>query len=282
MTPTLGPDATGLGWVYQYALEDTTGQLDLAELRSLQDWYLRYALTAVPGVAEVATVGGFEKQYQVDIDPAQAARATASPITRVMSAIQNANSDVGAMVMELSEREYMVRGLGYLKSIGDIENVVVGATASGHADPGRRAGPGERRARRCGAASPTSTAAATRWAGSSSCASARTRSTTIDAREGEARGGRSRVCRRAWWCAPVYDRSDLIERAIDTLRGQAGRGVHHRRARLRRLPAPRPLGARRHPHAADRHPHGVHRACAASASAPTSCRSAASPSPSAR
>ena len=130
VTPTLGPDATGLGWVYQYALEDTTGQLDLAELRSVQDWYLRYALTAVPGVSEVASVGGFEKQYQVDLDPARLL-AYGIPVTQVMGAIQNANDDVGAMVMELSEREYMVRGLGYLKSLADIENVVVGATASG-------------------------------------------------------------------------------------------------------------------------------------------------------
>jgi Cu(I)/Ag(I) efflux system membrane protein CusA/SilA len=130
VNPTLGPDATGLGWVYQYAIEDTTGRLSLAELRSLQDWYLRYALTAVPGVSEVASIGGFEKQYQVDIDPAKLL-AYRIPVTQVMSAIQNANSDVGAMVMELSEREYMVRGLGYLESIGDIETVVVGATASG-------------------------------------------------------------------------------------------------------------------------------------------------------
>src|SRR6186997_1257180 len=120
VTPTLGPDATGLGWVYQYALEDTTGRLDLAELRGVQDWYLRYALTAVPGVAEVASVGGFEKQYQVDIDPARLL-AYGISVTRVMNAIQSANNDVGAMTMELSEREYMVRGLGYLKSIGDIE-----------------------------------------------------------------------------------------------------------------------------------------------------------------
>ncbi len=130
VSPTLGPDATGLGWVYQYALEDTSGRLDLAGLRSVQDWYLRYVLTAVPGVAEVASVGGFEKQYQVDLDPAKLL-AYGVPITRVMSAIQSANSDVGAMVMELSEREYMVRGLGYLTGIGDIENVVVSVSASG-------------------------------------------------------------------------------------------------------------------------------------------------------
>ena len=130
VTPSLGPDATGLGWIYQYALEDTTGRLNLAELRGVQDWYLRYALTAVPGVAEVASVGGFEKQYQIDIDPARLL-AFGIPITRVMTALQSANSDVGAMVMELSEREYMVRGLGYLHGIADIEQVVVGTTASG-------------------------------------------------------------------------------------------------------------------------------------------------------
>src|SRR5215212_1141838 len=132
VTPMLGPDATGLGWVFQYALVDTTGRLNLAELRGIQDWHLRYALTAVPGVAEVATVGGFEKQYQVDVDPAKLLAYGVS-ISQVMSAIQAANNDVGAMVMELSDREYMVRGLGYLKSIGDIENVVVGATAGGTA-----------------------------------------------------------------------------------------------------------------------------------------------------
>jgi Cu(I)/Ag(I) efflux system membrane protein CusA/SilA len=130
VTPSLGPDATGLGWVYQYAIEDTTGRLDLAQLRAIQDWQLRYALTAVPGVAEVASVGGFEKQYQVDLDPARL-QAYGVSIGRVMDAIRNANSDVGAMVIELAEREYMIRGLGYLKSLGDIENVVVSATASG-------------------------------------------------------------------------------------------------------------------------------------------------------
>ena len=130
VTPTLGPDATGLGWIYQYAIEDTTGRMTLAELRSIQDWHLRYALTAVPGVSEVATIGGFEKQYQVDIDPAKLL-AYRIPVTRVMQAIQSANNDVGAMVVELSEREHMVRGLGYLEGISDIENVVVGATATG-------------------------------------------------------------------------------------------------------------------------------------------------------
>ena len=130
VTPVLGPDATGLGWIFQYALIDTSGRLNLAELRAIQDWNLRYVLTSVPGVSEVATIGGFEKQYQVDVDPAKLLAHGVS-ITQVIRAIQNANNDVGAMVIELSEREYMVRGLGYLESIGDIENVVIGATAGG-------------------------------------------------------------------------------------------------------------------------------------------------------
>lgn len=130
VTPTLGPDATGLGWIFQYAIQDTTGRMTLAELRALQDWHIRYTLTAVPGVSEVATIGGFEKQYQVDLDPAKLL-AYGIPVTRAMQAIQAANSDAGAMVIELSEREHMVRGLGYLKSISDIENVVVSATSTG-------------------------------------------------------------------------------------------------------------------------------------------------------
>ncbi|MDZ4673834.1 MAG: CusA/CzcA family heavy metal efflux RND transporter [Gemmatimonadota bacterium] len=130
VAPSLGPDATGLGWVYQYALEDTTGRMTLAELRSLQDWTLRYALTAVPGVSEVASIGGYEKQYQVDLDPARM-QAYGVTIQQVMAALPNANADVGAMVMELSEREYMVRGLGYLTGVADIEEVVVGATPQG-------------------------------------------------------------------------------------------------------------------------------------------------------
>lgn len=149
VSPTLGPDATGLGWVYQYALEDTTGRMTLAEMRSVQDWQLRFALTAVPGVSEVASIGGFEKQYQVDLDP-ERLRAYGIPVTRVMAALQNANADVGAMVMELSEREYMIRGLGYLSGLADIENVTVAAgtraTPVRIADVGRvNVGPAPRR-----------------------------------------------------------------------------------------------------------------------------------------
>jgi Cu(I)/Ag(I) efflux system membrane protein CusA/SilA len=127
---SLGPDATGLGWVYQYVLEDTTGKRSLAELRAIQDWYLRYQLTSVEGVSEVASVGGFEKTYQVEVDPAKL-RAFGVSVTRVMQAIRASNEDAGAMMMELTEREYMVRGLGYLQGIADIEQVVVGSTAGG-------------------------------------------------------------------------------------------------------------------------------------------------------
>jgi Cu(I)/Ag(I) efflux system membrane protein CusA/SilA len=217
VTPTLGPDATGLGWVYQYALEDTTGRLSLAELRSLQDWYLRYALTGVPGVSEVASVGGFEKQYQVDLDPAKLL-AFRIPVTRVMSAIQSANSDIGAMVMELSEREYMVRGLGYLKSIGDIENVVVGATPAGTpvrvAELGRvTIGPAVRRgvADLDGRGDAVGAIVVMRFGQNALETIERVKAKLAEVKQGLPPGV---------VVLPVYDRSDLIERAIATLRGK--------------------------------------------------------------
>jgi Cu(I)/Ag(I) efflux system membrane protein CusA/SilA len=215
VSPTLGPDATGLGWVYQYALEDTTGRMNLAELRSLQDWYLRYALTAVPGVSEVATVGGFEKQYQVDLDPANLL-AYGIPVTRVMSAIQNANADVGAMVMELSEREYMVRGLGYLKGIGDIENVVVGATATGTpirvAELGRvSVGPAVRRgiAELDGRGDAVGAIVVMRFGENALTTIERVKEKLAEVERGLPQGVVVR---------PVYDRSSLIESAIENLR----------------------------------------------------------------
>jgi copper/silver efflux system protein len=126
VTPQLGPDATGVGWVYQYTLE--SDRHDLAELRSLQDFSVRYQLQSVPGVAEVATVGGFVRQYQVDVDPRRLHSYGVS-IGRVTEAIRAANADAGARVMEMAGREYMVRGLGYLQSVEDIEEVVL---AAGH------------------------------------------------------------------------------------------------------------------------------------------------------
>ncbi|MFB3777496.1 MAG: efflux RND transporter permease subunit [Bryobacteraceae bacterium] len=120
----LGPDATGLGWVYQYALVDTSGRHNLAELRSIQDWYLRYHLQAVPGVAEVAPLGGFVRQYQVNVDPNRL-QAYNIPIMRVVDAVRAGNNDVGGRLVELSGAEYMVRGRGYAQSPGDIGNIVL-------------------------------------------------------------------------------------------------------------------------------------------------------------
>jgi Cu(I)/Ag(I) efflux system membrane protein CusA/SilA len=126
----LGPDATGIGWVYQYALVDSTGKYSLAELRSLQDWYLRYHLQSVDGVAEVAPLGGFVRQYQVNVDPNRL-RAYNVPIMRVVDAVRQGNNDVGGRLVEFSGAEYMVRGRGYAKSVDDIRNIVVGASANG-------------------------------------------------------------------------------------------------------------------------------------------------------
>lgn len=130
VSPQLGPDATGVGWVYQYVLEDRSGRHDLAQLRSLQDWYLRYQLQAVPGVAEVASVGGFVKQYQVVVDPNRLA-AFNLPLSRLRDAIQRANQDTGGRVVEMAETEYMVRARGYLRSLADVENIVVAADPRG-------------------------------------------------------------------------------------------------------------------------------------------------------
>ena len=130
VTPTIGPDATGVGWVFQYALVDPTGKTDGAAMRSFQDWYLRYWLSSVPGVAEVAAVGGYEKQYQVEIDPTRLYALNVS-IERVIAAIRASNREVGARTIEVSERELYVRGRGYVKSVEDIEAVVVGTGPGG-------------------------------------------------------------------------------------------------------------------------------------------------------
>ncbi len=122
--PVIGPDATGVGWVYEYALVDETGKHDLAQLRSLQDWNLRYALASVKGVAEIASVGGFVKQYQVDLDP-NALVAYKIPLSEVVSRIKASNSDVGGKTFEVATTEYYVRGRGYIKSVADIENIVL-------------------------------------------------------------------------------------------------------------------------------------------------------------
>ena len=122
VTPELGPDATGVGWVYQYILKGK--DQSLAELRTLQDWYVRYGLSQAPGVAEVASVGGFVKQYSVVVDPRRL-QSLGIPLSKVTSAVRDSNMDVGGRTLELSEREYMVRGRGYIESLDDIESIVL-------------------------------------------------------------------------------------------------------------------------------------------------------------
>jgi len=211
--PTLGPDATGVGWVYEYVLESDS--LDLAELRSLQDWYIRYQLTSVPGVSEVASVGGFVKQYQVEVDP-ERLRAFGIPATRVAQAIGSHNVDIGARVLEMGGREYMIRGLGYLQDIQDIEDVAVGATAGGTpirvADVATvQVGPAPRRgAADLNGLGEVVTGIVVMRFGSDALE-------TIEAvkqRVQEIEAGLPAGVR----IRPVYDRSDLIHRAIDTLR----------------------------------------------------------------
>jgi Cu(I)/Ag(I) efflux system membrane protein CusA/SilA len=213
--PSLGPDATGLGWVYQYALVDTTGTWSLADLRSYQDWYLRYQLTAVRGVSEVATVGGYEQVYEVTVDPTRL-RGFGVSVTRVMEAIRASNQDVGAMVLEMAEREYMIRGLGYLQSLEDIENVVVMATD--HGTPVRvadvadvRMAPDVRRgvADLDGHGDVVGGIVVMRF-GENALATIERVKDKLASVEGSLPEGVV--------IKPVYDRSDLIHRAIDTLK----------------------------------------------------------------
>jgi Cu(I)/Ag(I) efflux system membrane protein CusA/SilA len=124
VTPALGPDATGVGWVYQYAL--TSARHTLAELRTLQDWFVRYQLTKAEGVSEIASIGGFVQQYQVTVDP-QKLQAYDIPLSRISDVIRTSNADVGGRIVEMSETEYMVRGRGYLRGAADIEKLVLKA-----------------------------------------------------------------------------------------------------------------------------------------------------------
>ena len=128
--PALGPDATGVGWIYEYALVDRSGRHDLAQLRSIQDWFLKYELQTVPGVAEVATIGGMVQQYQVVVDP-DALRAYGLPLTRIRDAIQRGNREVGGSVIEMGEAEYMIRATGYLDSIEDLGAIPLGMNKKG-------------------------------------------------------------------------------------------------------------------------------------------------------
>jgi Cu(I)/Ag(I) efflux system membrane protein CusA/SilA len=124
VNPIIGPDATGVGWVFQYALVDESGKYDLAQLRSLQDWNLRYAFESVDGVAEVAPIGGFVKQYQIDLDPNRLA-AYNIPVGDIVDAVRKSNMDVGGKTLEIATTQFVVRGRGYIKSIGDLEEIVL-------------------------------------------------------------------------------------------------------------------------------------------------------------
>jgi Cu(I)/Ag(I) efflux system membrane protein CusA/SilA len=171
---SLGPDATGVGWIYEYALVDRTGKRDISELRAIQDWFLKYELKSVPNVAEVATIGGFTRQYQVVLNPDRL-RAYRLPMETVVEAIQKANAEVGGSAIELAEAEYVVRAHGYLRSLEDFEQIPVGLGAGGTPILLRDVA-WIQVGRSCAAASPSSTARAKWSAASSCCATARTRS----------------------------------------------------------------------------------------------------------
>ena len=210
--PSLGPDATGVGWVFEYVLESDSH--DLAELRTLQDWYLRYQLTAVPGVSEVASLGGFVRQYQVEVDP-ERLRAYGIPVMRVVEAIGSHNADVGARVIELGGREYMIRGLGYLRSEDEIRDVAVGSTMLG--TPVRvgdvatvTVGPAPRRglADLDGRGEVVAGIVIMRFGGDALATIEAVKRKIADVQHTLPAGVRLR---------PVYDRSDLIHRAVGNL-----------------------------------------------------------------
>ena len=214
VNPSLGPDATGVGWVYEYALVDKTGKHDLAQLRSIQDWYLRYPLQTVPGVSEVASVGGYVKQYQVEVDP-NALLAYGIPLAKVKQAIQRSNNDVGGRLVEMAETEYMVRGLGYIRSIDDINGIPLAVDANGtpvriqdvahvHIGPELRRGLVELD----GEGEVAAGVVIMRFGENAKATIDGVRAKLEELKKGLPEGVE---------IVPVYDRGDLIERAIDTL-----------------------------------------------------------------
>ena len=216
VTPTLGPDATGVGWVYEYALVDKTGKNDLAKLRSLQDWYLRYELTAVDGVSEVASIGGMVKQYQVVVHPDKLA-AYGIPIQKVRMAIQRSNNDVGGRLVEMGETEFMVRGLGYIKTLDDLRNIPL---SSDRGTPvllrdvaDVRLGPELRRgiADLNGEGDVAGGVVIMRFGENALTTIQNVKKKLADLKAGLPEGVE---------IVPVYDRSGLIERAIETLKGK--------------------------------------------------------------
>jgi len=212
--PALGPDATGVGWVYEYALVDRTGQHDLAELRSLQDWFLKYELQTVPGVAEVATIGGMVKQYQVVVDPDKL-RAFDMPLARLKAAIQSGNQEAGGSVIEMGEAEYMVRATGYLQGLEDLSDIPLGVNDSGTpvvlSDVAEiRLGPQMRRgiADLDGEGEVVGGVIVMRWGENASSTIAAVKVRLAELARGLPDGVE---------VVTTYDRSDLIQRAVDTL-----------------------------------------------------------------
>jgi Cu(I)/Ag(I) efflux system membrane protein CusA/SilA len=214
VTPVLGPDASGVGWVFQYVLEDTTGELDLARLRELQDFTIRPALQAVPGVAEIASIGGFERQYQVLIDPNKLT-AFGVALDDVTRAVRDASSEVGARVLELAGREYVLRGRGYVSSLADLESSVVAVGAGGTPIQVRdvatvQHGPEIRR----GAAD---------WNGRGEAVGGivvmRIGANALEVNDGIKREIAELSLPRGVRIVPTYDRSELILGSIDTLKG---------------------------------------------------------------
>jgi Cu(I)/Ag(I) efflux system membrane protein CusA/SilA len=209
--PALGPDATGVGWVFQYVV--VGANRTLAELRSLQDWYIRFGLAKAEGVAEVASVGGFVRQYNVVVDPAKL-RGYAVPLSRVIEAIRNSNREVGGRVVEMAETEFMVRGRGYIKNVADLQQIVLKADGAAPVllrDVARiDLGPDERRgvAELDGEGEAVSGIVLQRFGQNALDVIA-----NVKARIKEIAGGLPEGVR----IEPVYDRSDLIYRAIDTL-----------------------------------------------------------------
>ncbi len=215
VTPSLGPDATGVGWIYEYALVDKTGKNDLADLRSIQDWYLRYELAAVPGVSEVASIGGFVKQYQIEVDPNKLV-AYNIPLSKVKRAIQRSNNDVGGRLIEMAETEFMVRGLGYIKSVEDVKSIVVGVDGNGtpvriqdiadvHLGPELRRGLAELN----GQGETAGGVIIMRFGENALATIDRVKEKLNELKAGLPEGVE---------IVPVYDRSGLIERAVDTLK----------------------------------------------------------------
>src|SRR6266700_2977225 len=212
VTPSLGPDATGVGWVFEYAV--IGAQKTLAELRSIQDWFIRYQLTKAGGVAEVASVGGFVKQYQIVVDP-EKLRAYGIPLNRITDAIRASNMDVGGSTIEMSEREYMVRGRGYLRGTKDIEQVVLKSQNGTPVLVGDVAhveiGPDERRGlTELNGQGEVAGGIVLQRDGANALSVIKNIKDKIAEIAGSLPEGVKIV--------PVYDRSDLIYRAIDTLK----------------------------------------------------------------